>query len=261
MRPHWIALLLALRVCAQDPSAPPAPEEQSRVIESARDSALDYTATLPNFICTETMRRYKSDKRTEPQRLRDTLVLDLAFSGKGERYKLLTIDGKPTAKPLEKAGGIKSRGEFGSMLEHIFDARSSGQFLWERWDDLRGRRVHVLFYRIDQAHSKFGMHLNGFLKDYRMTAAFHGWIFVEPETHRILRLTYEAEDIPAKWPIVHNRGTLDYGEFEINGKKHLLPQRVETRLDQRGGGQLRNEIEFSNYRKFSAEATMTFEKQ
>jgi hypothetical protein len=253
-------ILLVVAASAQEASGPPSAEEQARIIESTRKFALRYTATLPNFICTETMRRYKSEKHKEGESLRDTLVVDLAYSGAGERYKLRTIDGKATNKSLDRAGGIKSKGEFGSMLQQVFETRTGSQFRWERWELLNGRRVHVLAYRVDQAHSHFGMHFTGFLKDYRMAAAFHGSVFVEPETYRVLRLTYEPEGIPANWPIIGTSGVLEYGEVALNGEQYLLPKRVENRLEQRDGGQLRIDIDFSDYRKFSSEATLTFEK-
>ena len=62
------------------PPPPPAQEEQSRIIEAARESALRYTKSLPDFLCTQTVSRYSNRK------LEDTLEISVGYSAKGERY-------------------------------------------------------------------------------------------------------------------------------------------------------------------------------
>src|SRR5262249_5602204 len=61
-----------------------APAEKTRVIEKARDNALQYLRNLPNFICIETIRRYERGKPAQSWKAFDTLVLDLSYSGQGE---------------------------------------------------------------------------------------------------------------------------------------------------------------------------------
>jgi len=52
---------------------------------------------------------------------------------------------------------------------------------------------------------------------------------------------------------------LDYDFTEIAGQPNLLPKRYEMRISTTDG-QRRNVTEFGNYRRFSAEATVNFEK-
>ena len=75
--------------------APPTPSasEQAQIIQEVRKIALEYTANLPNFICTQTVQRSSKAKNGKPWKLVDTLILDVAFSDKGESYKLLSISG------------------------------------------------------------------------------------------------------------------------------------------------------------------------
>src|SRR5215475_3894276 len=100
-----ICVASALVAAAQnDPST----SEQTQIIEKARELALEYTANLPNFICTETIRRSQLPKRSQKWKLLDTLAVDVAFSDQGERYRLLTINGKSTRKRLKEIGGMRS---------------------------------------------------------------------------------------------------------------------------------------------------------
>jgi hypothetical protein len=239
--------------------APPSAEERSRVLEKAREVALGYTAGLPNFLCTETVRRYAQEKTSMAWKLRDTLTLAVGFSQKGEQYKLMAINDRPTSKTLNNVGGAKSNGEFGSVLRWIFEAKSATQFQWERWTNLRGRPVHVFSYRIDQAHSKYGMKFSSFLKHYSMTSGMRGAVYVDPESQQVLRLIYEADGIPANWPVLRTPSVLDYGYAEVGGQRYLLPRSVDLRIigkDQ----QSRNVTDFGNYRKFGSETKVTFEK-
>ena len=79
--------------------------------------------------------------------------MEVAFSDKGERYNLLTINAKPTKKSFKEIGGIKSDSEFGTMLQWIFQPESQTKFHWERSEELRGRPTLVFSYRIEQDHS------------------------------------------------------------------------------------------------------------
>src|SRR6516164_9506738 len=98
-----IILVASLTWSAAAQDSPLSPEE-THIIEKAREVALEYTANLPNFICTETIRRSQLPRRSQTWKLRDTIAVDVAFSDHGERYNLLTINGKPTRKSLKETG-------------------------------------------------------------------------------------------------------------------------------------------------------------
>ena len=241
--------------------APPAPtvEEQTRLIAQLREIAEQYTAGLPNFLCTQTVRRFAEKKGAEAWQPRDTLVVDVAYTGKTEQYRLVSINGQPSTKPLNSVGGYKSTGEFGSLLKFIFRDRAKAEFRWERWGNLRGRPAHVIAFHIDQKHSEYRLDFHGFLKQYRMVAGVHGLIYADAETHKVLRIRTEAEGLPANWPILRTPSVLDYDFAEVGGEQYLLPRRVDSRVITREG-QSRNVMEFGNYRRFAGQSTVTFEK-
>jgi len=74
-----------------------------------------------------------------------------------------------------------------------------------------------------------------------------------------MRFTDQAEGIPANWPILSTPSTLDYDYADIAGQKFLLTKHVDSRLLTKSE-QNRNRIEFGDCRKFSGEATVTFDK-
>jgi hypothetical protein len=243
-----------------DAPAAPSPEEQSQVVGKAREIALQYTAALPNFICTETILRYLDPKLSQTWKARDTLTVAVAYSEKGEQYKLLTINGMATGKKLNSVGGFKSTGEFGTLLTRIFDPKSAARFQWERWTTLRGRMAHVFSYRIEQAHSTYTLNFGSPFKHYGMTSGMRGLVYVDRETHQAMRFSAEADGLPANWPVVRTPSILDYDYADVGGRRYLLPRHVDSRVVLRDS-QSRNVMEFGDYRKFSGEATVTFEKQ
>jgi hypothetical protein len=252
-----IILVASLPWSAAAQSGPLSPEE-TQIIEKARELSLEYTANLPNFICTETIRRSQLPRRSQTWKLLDTIVVDVAFSDQGERYNLLTINGKPTRKSFREIGGAQSDSEFGSMLQWIFQPESQTKFQSERPTDMRGRPTLVFSYRIEQRHSKFEVSSGN---RFHMIAGFGGLIYVDRETNRVLKITAAPSGIPANWPITAASQELDYGFVEISGQKFFLPLHAQLNATTQDGNQIRNEIEFGNYRKFSSEATLQFEPQ
>lgn len=263
---RWAAATLLLTSLAGTTSAQGGPEnplpdavqrpsatEQTQVIEKARTIALEYTGNLPNFVATETVRRQFLSKGARTWKAEDTLLVDVAFVEGDERYTLLTINGKPTRKTLDSLDGVNFGGEFGSFLLGVFQLKAEAKFKWERWTTLQGRPAHVFSYHIEKDRSGFSMYFD---TGHKGSLPFGGLVYVDRETHQVLRFTSEAE-IPADWPATGMTGELDYGFAEVDGKPFLLPLHAEMRIHWRAGAQSRSVTEFGNYHKFSTGVTIT----
>lgn len=245
-----LVVTLACSAAAQDSAIS---SEETQVIEKTRGLVLQYTETLKNFICTETVQRSQLQKGFQKWKALDTLAVAVEFSDRGERYKLLTINDKLTQKKLSEVGGAISDGDFGSILQWIFQLESMTKFQAERSSDIRGRPMHVFSYRIEQNHSQFEVN--------RIITAFGGLIFVDRETSRVMRITAAASGLPADWAITAFSQEQDYGFAEISGQKFWLPVHGDLSITTRDGSRYRNELEFGNYRRFSSETTLQFEPQ
>lgn len=249
----FAALLTWGMAAAQDT---PSPAEQTQIIEKAREIALKYTAELPNFICTETMVRSSMDRKSKSWRPEMKLTSDLTYSEKGARsHKLLTINDKPTKKSFSSVNGAGNTRDFGTTLQLVFQPSSEARFQWERSTDLRGQMVHVFTYHVDQAHSTYTSTSNAVFKRGRqVTAGFNGLVYVDRETHRVMRITFSPDGSLAAL-----NSELDYGFADIAGQNFLLPLHVEAVVHLKDGTQFRNVTDYSNYRKFSGNATLKFE--
>ncbi len=270
--PKTVAALKELSTASASLAAPPPPappvarktipeppyEDQQKIINEVREYALNYTGSLPDFICKQVTRRYYDPLGKESWRSADVIVSKLSYNEKKEKYQVLLANGQPqaTERTMESFGGTTSNGEFGSLLRYIFEPRSSAEFHWNRWGRVRNHITHVFDYSVDQAHSQWGI-LDGESKR-EIVPAYQGQIFVDRDTHQVLRVTLEGVNIPSDFPIQVAKTVLDYDYTTISGHEFLLPLKAEIRLD-RGRYYSRNDIEFRSYQKFSADAVISFD--
>ena len=246
---------------------PPSSEEQARIIDEVRQWALNYSKTLPDFICTQVTRRYAAEaSRIRPGRgidsqpswrLMDTLTIKLSYFGQKEDYKLMLVNNTPTTQDYREIGGATSTGDFGSMMKDVFEPATQTRFEWDHWGTLRGRLSLVFAYRVAQAHSQW--HLQ-YQHSMDMIPGYRGLVYVDKETHQITRVTLAAENIPPSFPISRAETVLDYDYTAISGHTFLLPLKGEVIMTT-DEYMSRNDTEFRLYRKYSAESEIKFDTE
>jgi hypothetical protein len=245
---------------------PPAPNavEQAAIIEEVREYALNYSKSLPNFLSTQVVRRYQAGapgsryntRSSEPSWVQvDLLTLRLSYFDQKEEYTLIMHNNKPTTQDYKSVGGATSTGEFGSLLRDIFEPRTHARFGWDRWARLRDQLVMAFSYSVEQANSQWGIEYE---KKDHIVPAYSGRILIDKDTHVVLRITLNADNIPATFPVKMATTILDYDYTDISGHQFLLPLKSETQMSA-DGVLSRNDTEFRLYRKYSAESGITYD--
>lgn len=266
--PRTLEALEALRDASKDlPSAapatpkpvvvpipPPSAAEQRKVLEEAREYAQGYTKTLPNFICTQVTRRYVDPAGLEFWQRQDVVTAKLSYFDQKEDYKVILVNSRPITTDHANIGGAQSWGEFGSMMKEIFDPASETVFAWTRWATLRGRKMHVYAYKVEKSRSKVTVGTD----TVSTVAGHHGFVYVDDESHTVSRIRQEVDSLPPDFPIQQAWRELDYELVDISGTQFMLPLKHMVRMRQ-GKFLSKNESEFRMYRKFGAEATITFD--
>ena len=234
----------------------PSDAGSAALIERSRQKALDYSLSLPDFVCSEVVRRYAAPAdglKFGAWVHTDTLTIKLSYSQKTEGHKLELIDGKPTDRKFEELAGATSSGEFGGILRTIFDPASQAAFDWESWKTLRKHRTAVYQYAVDVANSPYSLrHANR-----KAIVGIHGVVEVDGETGEVLQLTYIAYEIPKQLDVQYSTTIVEYDFASAGGRNYLLPARSETELHS-SGMWARNKTEFREYRKFSADSVIDF---
>jgi hypothetical protein len=236
------------------PATPPS-EEQDRIWKAAAHHSLGYTESLPNFICTEVVRRYRGVN----EKPYDTLQVKLSYFDHKENYQLVTIDGSATRLSYDEVGGAKTKGEFGGILASIFSNGFLIEYHWDHWTTVRKRPTHVYFFRVPHAamslRNEFRTIMPG--RIYGAKASQHGFVYVDAETRKVLRIFWEAENVRLDFPMQTSATRLDYDFLNIGGNPYLLPIAAQILIDSPGEEQI-NEVEFLDYGRFATETTITF---
>lgn len=255
----------------EEPAPRPLPKplsvEQEKIIAQAREIALDYTRRLPDFICLQFTRRYEDPLGENDFHLRDTVAAQLTYFGQKEDYKLISRkanyklapqDDKPADTPYTSLDGATSRGEFGTLLKQIFEPATHSEFWFQRRTSLRHLPALAFGYRVLAVNSKWTLEHSATAQ--LCTPAYTGSLFIDPETHAVMRVTMEAQRIPSSFPIQAASIQLDYAWQDLAGQKFLLPSTAVLYMRMREVRLIKeNEIEFRNYRKYSAASDITFE--
>jgi hypothetical protein len=245
---------------------PPAPNsvEQAAIIDEVREYALNYSKSLPNFLSTQVVRRYQAgapgsrynSRSSEPSWVQvDLLTLRLSYFDQKEEYKLILHNNSPTTQDYKSVGGATSTGEFGSLLRDIFEPRTHARFEWDGWARLRDQLVMAFHYSVEQANSQWGIEYE---KKEHIIPAYSGRILIDKDTHVVMRVTLNADNIPASFPVKMATTILDYDYTDISGHQFLLPLKSETQMSA-DGVLSRNDTEFRLYRRYSAEAEIKYD--
>jgi hypothetical protein len=244
---------------------PPAPNavEQAAIMEEVREIALNYSKGLPNYLVTQVVRRYQANapgaryaRSSEPSWVQvDLLTLRLSYFDQKEEYKLIMHNNSPTTQDFKNVGGATSTGEFGSLLRDIFEPRTHARFAWDGWARLRDQLVMAFSYNVEQANSQWGIEYE---KKDHIVPAYSGRILIDKDSHMVLRVTLNADNIPPTFPVKMATTVLDYDYIDISGHTFLLPLKSETQMSA-DGILSRNDTEFRLYRKYSAESDVRYD--
>jgi hypothetical protein len=226
------------------------------MIRKATDAALDFTETLPSYVCQERMARYQSEThpaRFEPQ---DVLSLNVVYENGKESYRDLQINGRATNKTLEDSGGAWSTGEFGTVLIDLFHPATAAEFHYQRESRTAGITAKLYDFNVTHDHSHWDVKVGG--QSY--SPAYRGSVWIDPQTGRVLRIEKEAYGFPSAFPVDHAESATDYQYVRLgDANQYLLPVHAENLMCERGTNNCSKiVIDFANYHKYAGESTITF---
>lgn len=249
--------------------------EQREMIDRTQRYALEYLAHFPRYAATEIVRQYHNYEIANVPGYtfgREDTVLSLddrwhrgvAYTAEATYSASGEIHGDSPAGASERKGVVKvSVGEFGGMMEEIFDRSRGAQFRWVRWQALNGIRTAVFSYNVSLESSRYSVCCRtvlpeeGKVRQEYVKAGHRGLVFVDPQTAVITRLILYATDLIDASDVKAAASVLDYGEVDLGGIRYWLPVR-STAYVRVGRCESREETEYRNHHKFSTESTIKF---
>lgn len=242
---------LVITSLSPDAASAPSQDQLDAIIASARKRALEYTATLPNFICIEVTDRSVDQSGNGSWKHRDSLAELLTYHDNQESRTTLQVNGQRSSlkrSDLNSAWPL-SVGEFGALLKLVFAPTSKASFEWKEAAMLDGSgTLQVLNYRVapENATINLGEGNN------TVGVGFHGLIYIDSTTGGIRRITVEADGLPRTFPMHAAAMTVEYDYVQIAARDYLLPVRSTVSLQRHKRQVELNEIAFRNYRRFAS---------
>ena len=241
---------------AGPPPGPPRLMTDEALIKDAREAATAFSAGLPAYLAQQVTTRYFATGFPPRWQEIDEITAELAYVGGKEDYRDFKINGQSIDRP--ERSGTWSTGEFGTTLEDVLSFGTDAAFKRRGEETVAGRRAVVFDYKVTAEHSHWTMVAPD---DRRLNPAYEGAIWIDKDTRRVLRIEQRTTSFPRDFPVSRAESILQYGFVKIDGKSYLLPASGENLGCMTGSGACtRNAIAFRNYRKFTAESTVTFGK-
>ena len=231
------------------------PAELDRLWEEAAVAARGYSSNLPNFRCLRQTRQLTASLRS-PDQLRegDILVDELTYENSAETYQRLLINGlKADKRTSASTTGVRSSGEFGSMLKALFSPEVAAAYKWAGYAMAGGSMCRVFSVEVEPKKSNFVLSLNG----RQEVAGYSGRLFLDEETGLVRRLTIQGAGLPKNFLLQSPTFSLEYGLVRVGPQDFLLPLRSVLQV-RKGKSLVRNETVFRNYRKFEASSQIRF---
>ncbi len=242
---------------AQKAKAAPRASSSDDIIDAARDAADKLSQGLPNFLVKQNTTRYYSNTFPARWRVLDVVTADVVSVGGKEDYRNIMVDGKPSTRPIEKTGSW-STGEFQTTLDSLLSPYTAASFHKTGDDTLAGHATYTYSFTVLQENSDWDIHApNGS----KATPAYSGTVWIDKETHNVMRIEEQTGPLPADFPFDKAETVVEYSFVRLDSNTYPLPVHSEILTCQRGTSSCtKNEINFQNYRKFTSDSTITFEK-
>jgi len=183
------------------------------------------------------------------------VTADVKSQGGRETYSNLMVNGKRSGEAPEKSGSW-STGEFSSLQLDVLSPYTDAQFRNKRTTTMVNRAAVRYEFSVDQPNSHW--HVNTESQSY--SPAYTGAIWIDQQNFRVLRIELAARDLPRGFPLDTVESAVDYDYVRLgDAQQYLLPTHAEALSCARGTADCqRNVTEFRNYKKFSADTSITF---
>ena len=235
----------------KDPMPPLGAQEAHQLLEDAGDRALKYNDSLPNFMCVEVTNRSVDPSGEGRWKLQDNFVELMRYHDKQESRTTLEVNGQRSTTSHAAMAGSLSEGEFGGVLRSVFSPTADTHFQWRETNELNGGLVQVFDYKVERAHSMFGVVGSD---NRELITGFHGQVFIDSSTHSVRRITVIADDLPATFSTHYSSLSVDYDYVAIDKHDYLLPIGAEMRLIKGRHYNTLNTIEFRSYRRYGSQS-------
>ena len=241
----WLILLQA---------ASAAEVKEAPLLAAAGAAVRDYKASLPDFLCRQSVQRYLTTNLKARWHALDTITAELSYEKGQEVYGSMSRDGKPipSEDELIHTGGW-TKGEWAAALTNVFHPATRPVFFDAGPYSIKGSQGRKYSFAVLAANSSWWIRFG----EKALYAGHTGVVWVDRRSGSVVRLEYETRNLPDDFGIDVATLAVDYGWVAIERRKYLLPVRAASVFCERGRPRCQlNRITFTDYRKFEASSRL-----
>jgi hypothetical protein len=226
-----------------------------RLLVGIKEHIRQQIAMTLDYTCLETIQRlHRPPGRNTRLETVDTVHLEVLYTGRRELYS------SPGARHFADdtagsfvASGIMAGGAFGSFVDAVFTGGAT--YKYKGTELLRGSTA-----------ARYDFHLSSFVKPLTISltgsapfvTGLEGSFWADAASLDLIRLEVRPDDVPPYLPIQDIGMTLDYAPVRLGALDLTVPQAAEYWLAKTSGEEDRNQVEFSQCRKFEADSSLSF---
>jgi hypothetical protein len=235
--------------------APASQKTDLEILQRARAANDDVYASLQSFVCNEEINRFKGSLNGQSARPLDTVTAKLSFERGIEQYTNI-LQNNRQRPGMSSLPGAWSEGEFGTLLLQTQQLLASQTVDFDSFATVKGEQAAV--YHFDVAAEDSPWDLAVVNKHYRLP--FRTSVWISATTGEILRIERTTIAIAAETHITEIQWGITLEHFALNGKSWLLPATGNYAvLYNESRHREWNQISFTGYQRYSAEASLRFE--
>lgn len=236
----FLSLMTIVR--AQEGPSPPLDEEQKKLIADLKVRALQYTKELPEFTCTEVIRKNEDSTGTSHHwKLVDTVHEEITYRGGKEEVKEVSNNGKEVSG-RGHVNGLVTTADFAQAIQWVFDPKYEATFQWAKWDSLRGHRVHEIAYVVKPEKSELVVGKK------QVKVGLLGVLDVDADTGTLLRIMTVATGLTKNSGVLAHSMEYNFDYAKIGDHYFLVPLKADIQ-SREGKVMSWNEFDFHDYRK------------
>ena len=239
-------LALVATALAQNSGLSPEVLFLSRMIRHVGESV----TAVPNYTCTETLYREQLKPPGKTFQQLDLVKLEVAKVGHKEVFAWPGA-GKFEETPIAEflgGGGLIADGVFSLFAADLF-VHGAGNLSYRGPEDFGGRKAVRIDYVVGSLRANFSLTT----KEGSAVVSYSGSFWVDPVSLDLIRLVVNADGIPDRLRLSGVRITIDYRGDNAVPESAVLEMRKTT------GEVSRDQIRFTNCRKFAGDATIVFD--
>jgi hypothetical protein len=235
------------------------------LISRVRQSVEDQFENLPSLRAKQITSMFRSTSKPLKWVPDGVVTSEVAYEDDREAYSDLTLNGKQLSgapetvnadfmRSMDKAW---STGDFKTISHCVFDELADSDFTPAGTTQSNGETLAVFDFRGRRSSGCIGVNFRSEIT----YPAFKGSLQVRPQTGELLHVELEATEIPQAFPLDRAERSVDFSLVRIGAANYLLPKTAYWFGCFRNTYScFLNRIDFRDYRRFTADSTVQFEK-